>query len=290
MTTTAHPVQPAPERNGAQAYAFLQAVRRLGPGPHRFGEIIHQTGLSKSETHRRLSQLVDADLCRRPCHGQYELLTHAPAAPAADLSNPRDPSEPSAPACPPLRHPGAALPRSPLLETLLNELHQRTGLPVLLHTYAPLSGERLCAAAIGAHVPRVRRELASAPEATGILRQAPLGADAAGLAMLAHLCPDDGRLREDLRRVRREGMARTCSPLPGWSLVAVPLRRLPGTCPAPGAEPPVVGALSILHPDPVADACPTGYGLLLRAAVEGATDSGVAVAYPAADRAPVRAA
>ncbi|WP_308345533.1 helix-turn-helix domain-containing protein [Streptomyces sp. ISL-94] len=259
MITPAHPVQPTPERNGAQAYAFLQAVRGLGPGPHRFREIIHQTGLSKSEAHRRLSQLVDADLCRRPRHGQYELLTHAPAAP-------------SGPASPVLRHPGAALPRSPLLETLLNELHARTGYPVLLHTYAPLSGERLCAAATGTHTPPVRRALASAPEATGILRQAPLGADAAGLAMLAHLCPDDAQLREDLRRVRRDGMARTRSPLPGWSLVAVPLRRLPGTCAAPGAEPPVVGALSVLHPDGAAeDDRATGYGLLLRAAVESAT-------------------
>ncbi|MFD9405807.1 helix-turn-helix domain-containing protein [Streptomyces sp. NPDC059989] len=275
MITPANPVQPAPERNGSQAYAFLQAVRRLGPGPHRFREIIHQTGLSKSEAHRRLSQLVDADLCRRPCHGQYELLSHTPAAP-------------SGPASPPLRHPGTALPRSPLLEALLNELHERTGHPVLLHTYAPLSGERLCAAAIGAHTPRVRRELASAPDSIGILRQAPLGADAAGLAMLAHLCPDDAQLREDLRRVRRDGMARTCSPLPGWSLVAVPLRRLPGACAAPGAEPAVVGALSILHPDAAAGARPTGYGLLLRAAVESATAPGSWSGT--ADRAPVRAA
>ncbi|MEE1737033.1 hypothetical protein PUR49_11050 [Streptomyces sp. BE147] len=151
---------------------------------------------------------------------------------------------------------------------------------MLLHTYSPVTGERLCIAAAGTHNVHFRRELALIPGAIGRLRQAPMDSDAPGLAMLAALADHDAPLRDDLRQIRTTRAALTESPMPGWVLVSVPVRRLPGAPAVPGAEPPVVAAVSILTPDRTQGDSLVAYGRLLSTAVQAAVDTSVVIARP----------
>ncbi|MFE1781115.1 hypothetical protein ACFW9F_00610 [Streptomyces sp. NPDC059506] len=170
---------------------------------------------------------------------------------------------------------------TPLLDSarLLEGLHSRTEQAVLLHTYSPVTGERLCLAAAGVHDVRLRRELAFTPGAVDRLRRAPLDADAPGLVMLAYLAGHDASLRQDLRQIRSRQVALTDSPLPGWILVSVPVRRLPGAPAIPGAEPRVVAAVSILVPGHVAGDPLVAYGRLMRNAVQAAIETSVVIPH-----------
>ncbi|MET9109411.1 hypothetical protein [Streptomyces zhihengii] len=170
---------------------------------------------------------------------------------------------------------------TPLLDTalLLEALHSRTKQAVLLHTYSPVTGERLCIAAAGVHDVRLRRELACTPGAVDRLRRAPLDADAPGLVMLANLAGHDASLRQDLRQIRSVQVALTDSPLPGWILVSVPLRRLPGAPAIPGAEPSVVAAVSVMAPDAMEGDPLVAYGRLMRNAVQAAVETSVVIPH-----------
>jgi DNA-binding Lrp family transcriptional regulator len=234
---------------------------QLGPGPHKFRTIANRTNLEDWEVQRRLRQLLDAQLCDRPRYGYWELRPATAALTGA----------------PGLVHPSP----TPLLDVavLLQGLHQRTQQVVLLHSYSPVTSERLCIAAAGANNVRFCRELALTPKATDELRQAPLDSDAPGLAMLAQLA-GDAPLREDLRQIRSAQVAMTDSPLPGWSLVSVPVRRLPGAPAVPGAEPRVVAAVSILAPKRSEGASLVAYGRLLRNAVQAAVETSVVISRP----------
>ncbi|MFJ3658275.1 hypothetical protein ACIPPR_33830 [Streptomyces nigra] len=242
--------------------AVLHALLQLGPGAHKSSEIAARTTMQEEEVRRRLLQLFNAKVCYRPRVGYWELCP-APSA---------SPDSPS------LVHPSS----TPLLDAslLLEVLHSRTEQAVLLHTYSPITGERLCIGAAGAQDARLRRELVGAPRAVDRLRRAPLDSDAPGLVMLANLVGDEAPLRQELRQIRSARIALTEAPLPGWIMVSVPVRRLPGAPAIPGAEPRVVAAVSILAPghaqgDPV-----IAYGRLMRNAVQAAVDSSVAIAHP----------
>ncbi|MFH9677575.1 hypothetical protein ACH4L5_35660 [Streptomyces sp. NPDC017405] len=241
--------------------AVLHALLQLGPGPHKSSEITARTAMDEDEVRRRLLQLFKAKICDRPRFGYWELRP----APAASTGFPG------------LVHPGT----TPLLDTalLLDGLHSRTEQAVLLHTYSPVTGERLCIAASGAHDGRLHSELASAPRAVDRLRQAPLDTDAPGLVMLAHLAGHDTPLREDLRQIRMHQVALTQAPLAGWILVSVPVRRLPGAPVIPGAEPRVVAAVSILAPDHAHGDPLVAYGRLMRGAVKAAINSSVVTTH-----------
>ncbi|WP_157869001.1 hypothetical protein [Streptomyces atriruber] len=117
---------------------------------------------------------------------------------------------------------------------------------MLLHTHSPATGERQCIAAAGANNPALRRDLALAPGAADRLRRAPLHSDAPGLAILAGLVGHQAPLRADLHQIRAAQAAITPSPLPGWTLVSVPLNQLPGAHTASDAEPRVAAAISVL--------------------------------------------
>ncbi|MFD8902557.1 hypothetical protein [Streptomyces ardesiacus] len=218
--------------------------------------------MDEAEVRRRLLQMFKAKVCFRPRFGYWELR----------------PTPVAATGTPDLVHPST----TPLLDAalLLQDLHSRTEQAVLLHTYSPITGERLCIGAAGAHDVRLRRELASAPRAVDRLRRAPLDSDAPGLVMLAYLAGHDVPLREDLRQIRSTQVALTKAPLPGWILVSVPVRRLPGAPAVPGAEPRVVAAVSILapahtHGDPL-----VAYGRLMNSAVQTAIGSSVVISQP----------
>ncbi|MFB6985581.1 hypothetical protein [Streptomyces sp. NPDC056304] len=249
-------------KNRDRTFAVLHALLQLGPGRHQFRVIAERSGLSGTEVRRRLLQLIDAKLCNQTGHGYYEL-----SSTTTEIS--RSPN---------LVSPGTR----PLLDVarLLEELRRRTGQVVLLHTYSPVTAERVCIAAAGAHGIRFRRALALTPCAVDQLRQAPLDSDAPGLAMLANLAGQDTPLREDLRRIRSAQLATTRSPLPRWSLVSVPLKRLPGAPAIPGAEPRVVAAISILAPEQSHGAHVVAYGQLLCNAVRAAVETTVVIARP----------
>ncbi|WP_225636720.1 hypothetical protein [Streptomyces solaniscabiei] len=242
--------------------AVLHALVQLGPGAHKSRDIIARAAMDGREVQRRLLKLQQAKVCHRPRYGYWELCptTTHPAA----LSR--------------LVHPSA----THLLDAsrLLEGLHHRTQQPVLLHTYSPISGERLCIAAAGVHDVQLQRDLALLPRAVDRLRQAPLDSDAPGLVMLANLAGYDTPLCEDLRQIRADQLALTPSPLPGWVLISVPVRRLPGTPALRGAEQRVVAAVSILVPEHARGDALAAYGRLMRNAVHAATETSVVIARP----------
>ncbi|MFE5406616.1 hypothetical protein ACFQ9Z_35945 [Streptomyces sp. NPDC056580] len=242
--------------------AVLHALLQLGPGPHKSRDIAARTTMGEEEVRRRLLQLFKAKVCCRPRYGYWEIrsLTDVPTD------------------TPGLVHPST----TPLLDAalLLEDLHTRTQRAVLLHTYSPVTGERLCIAAAGVRDESLRRELAFTSGAVDRLRRAPLDCDAPGLVMLANLAGQDIPLREELRRIRSTQVALTESPLPGWLLISVPLRRLPGAPAIPGAEPCVVAAVSILTPDNTQGDPLVAYGRLMRNAVQAAIKSSVVIAHP----------
>ncbi|WP_331726119.1 hypothetical protein [Streptomyces sp. NBC_00470] len=242
--------------------AVLHALLQLGPGPHKFRTITARTAMDEREVQRRLRQLLDAQLCTRPQYGYWEIRPLPPAGP--DTAG--------------LVHPSA----TPLLDVnhLLERLHSRTQQVVLLHTYSPVTSERLCIAVAGADDVRLRRELAISPGAVDLLRQAPLDSDAPGRAMLANLAGHDVPLREDLRRIWVSQAAVSEAPLPGWMLVSVPVRRLPGAPAVPGAEPRVVAAISVMAPDYAPGAPLIAYGRLLRNEVQAAIGTSVVIPRP----------
>lgn len=242
--------------------AVLHALLQLGPGQHKARDIAARTTMDGEEVRRRLLQLYKAKVCHRPRFGYWEL--NPPTATPNDTTG--------------LVHPST----TPLLDAtlLLEGIHSRTQQPVLLHTYSPITSERLCIAAAGDDDVRLHRELAFTPAAVARLRRAPLDSDAPGLVILANLAGHDTPMREDLRQIRSANAAITESPLPGWILVSVPVRRLPGTPALPGAEPRVVAAVSILtpnhtHGDPLA-----AYGRMMRNAVQAAIETSVVIAHP----------
>ncbi|MFD5079576.1 hypothetical protein [Streptomyces sp. NPDC058371] len=242
--------------------AVLHALLQLGAGPHKSRAIAARTTMDEDEVRRRLLQLHAAQLCDRPRYGFWELRPTAAALTSA----------------PGLVQPSA----TPLLDVglLLDDLHSRTQQVVLLHSYSPVTGERLCLAAAGAYDVPFRRELALTPGAVDRLRQAPLDSDAPGLAILANLAGQDIPLREDLRQIRSAQVALTESPMPGWILVSVPVRRLPGAPAVPGAEPRVVAAVSILAPDGAQGNPLVAYGRLMRNVVRAAIGTSVVIAQP----------
>ncbi|MFF8431132.1 hypothetical protein ACF07Y_39555 [Streptomyces sp. NPDC016566] len=203
-------------------------------------------------------------MCDRPRYGYWELRPSFAAA-----------TEPSG-----LVQPGA----TPLLDAgrLLEGIHQRTQQVVLLHTHTPLTSERVCIATAGAKSVLFGQELGLTPKATEQLRQAPLDFDAPGLVMLANLAGHDSPLRGDLRQIRSAQVALTDSPLPGWILVSVPLRRLPGAPAMPGAEPRVVAAVSVLAPKQAHGAPLIAYGRMLHNAVRAAVETSVVIRRPRA--------
>ncbi|MER5615445.1 hypothetical protein [Streptomyces sp. NPDC002215] len=217
--------------------------------------------MDEDEVRRRLLHLFKARVCYRPRFGYWELRP-SPATPTDT--------------------PGLVQPSTtPLLDAtlLLDGIHSRTEQAVLLHTYSPVTGERLCIAATGTRDVRLRRELAFTPTAVDRLRRSPLDSDAPGLVMLANLAGHDAPLREDLRQIRCAQVALTESPLPGWILVSVPVRRLPGAPTVPGAEPRVVAAVSILAPNHTQGDPLIAYGRLMHNAVQAAIESSVAIGH-----------
>ncbi|MGW6795665.1 hypothetical protein [Streptomyces chartreusis] len=214
-----------------RSYHVFKTLLGMGPGPHPMRRIVEQTGLPRGVVRRRLNAMREAGLCcPTPGHpGHHELTTAVWGADGERLLH---------------ALPGVQA-RS---RRYLTALQQQTGQIVFMHGHMLLdSPVRLCVECRGDSRPDFARELAAHPTAAGRLRQAPLSADAPGLAILAHL--DDTRpLPGDLQTIRTHGHATSPSALPGWSFLSVPLHAAPATTGPEGAagSARVVGAVSLL--------------------------------------------
>jgi DNA-binding IclR family transcriptional regulator len=208
-----------------RTYGVLNAMLRLGYGPHPPKDIIAESRLPRRLVYRRLQQLIETGLIRRSpgLYGHYELtpltweyqqglsLIH-PVAGAADL---RD---------------------------LVAALHEATGEITMFHAFLSLGASRVSIAMAGESL-ALRRALVHHRDSAERIREAPLQADAPGRAILAHM-PGPRSNSPDLKLIRQTGMARSTAPLSGWTWLSVPVTSRPATDMLHG----VAGSVSLLLP------------------------------------------
>ncbi|MFJ5804256.1 IclR family transcriptional regulator [Streptomyces decoyicus] len=136
----------------------------------------------------------------------------------------------------------------------LRALHQATGQAVLLHSHTLLPPVRICIDHYCGEGSDFLQQLAAHRTAGTRLRQAPLGADAPGLVIQAHLDPAAPPQAAGLQRIRTAGYATSEAALPGWSLLSVPVHAGPaslGLWELTGTG--VAGAVSLAVPTPDLD-------------------------------------
>ncbi|MFI1621855.1 hypothetical protein ACH4VT_33595 [Streptomyces lydicus] len=233
------PLAPEPPPDVLRALQTLKALLQ-GRGPHALAQLCRRTRFGRPEVRGHLAAMEQAGLCTSQMRGHWELtvplgarsswLTHGlPGAPPGAPAGDRD---------------------------RLRDLHEATGHVVLLHSHLHLpTPVRLCVDSWRGHLDEaVTRQLDAHPSAAGRLLQAPLDEDAPGLVIQANL---DSAIRPTsvrLQRIRDLGHALTDAPLPGWSLLSVPVYTgavslgLPET-----SGPRIAGALSLMAPTPDTD-------------------------------------
>ncbi|MFF7415402.1 IclR family transcriptional regulator [Streptomyces lydicus] len=232
------PLHREPPPEALNPYKPLAAMLHRGPGPHGLSDLAARTGLPRLELRGHLAAMTKAGLCTATpgMPGYYELAMPAPADDASWLVH--------------------ALPGTPDTHAdPLRELHRSTGQPVLLHSHILLpTALRLCVDFQADEAPDFLQQMATHPNAAGRLKQARLDADAPGLVIRAHLDTFQPATAE-LQRVRTHGYAVTAAPLPGWSLLSVPVHRPPEDLGLlEYARPPIAGALSLVVRTPDLDA------------------------------------
>ncbi|MEU5239747.1 hypothetical protein ACH4UR_25165 [Streptomyces lydicus] len=211
-------------------YKPLVAMLHRGPGPHGLADLAARTGLTPLELRSHLAAMTKAGLCTATpgMHGHYELSVPTPADDAGGLVH---------------ALPGAADAHA----DPLRELHRSTGQPALMHSHILLPTPlRLCVDFHADVAPAFLQQLATHPDAAGRLKQGRLDADAPGMVIRAHLDPFEPANAE-LQQVRARGYAATAAPLPGWSLLSVPVHRAPEDLALPDyGRPLIAGALSLV--------------------------------------------
>lgn len=204
LTTCTQPSTPQPRSQ--HPYQVLTTLFTLGPGPHSLKTIADHSGLGHDVIREELSAMAGAGLCTRSATKPptYEL-----ASPTASAST-------------------WLLHALPSIETVLHlrgelrALHQETGQAVLMHSHTMLPRIRLCLDYYIGDRLDFLQQVSAHPDAAAILRQAPLTEDAPGQVIMAHLDRmSPGSL--ELRRIRQNGYAISAAPLPGWSLLSVPV-------------------------------------------------------------------
>ncbi|MFF4283189.1 hypothetical protein ACFY0Z_30955 [Streptomyces kronopolitis] len=217
------------------SYQVLATLLTLGRGPHAVQTVADHCGLSNQAVRQELNAMVDAELCTRATTmpGHYELTTPVVGTDSSWLMH--------------------ALPTvEAYTHDELRALHQNTGHVVLLHSHTLLPPVRLCLDHYKGDRTDFTQQLTAHPDAAARLRQAPLGTDAPGMVIKAHL----GTARPTsaaLQRIRTAGYATSAAPLPGWTLLSVPIRSTPsalglwelGTAGVAGAV-----SLALPTPDP----------------------------------------
>jgi DNA-binding IclR family transcriptional regulator len=191
----------------ARVFLVLQTLNALGPGLHPLRRIIDESGVTKSTAHRILRAGVEARHLVYRAPGRYGVATdvanHRPDA-SVHLNLPADSA---------LDRETTVLQRQTAQVAMAFGavmIDDTPGRLMLDHTY----GRRVDFQAEFNH---------AGADTRGALRYAPLTADAAGLAILAHL---DGAPQSHLmREIRSEGYVMTPSPLPNWRMIGVELWR-----------------------------------------------------------------
>jgi len=235
MLTTRTPEQKKSSR--AQAlYQVLATMANLGRGPHSIQALTRHTGLARPAVRHELEGMVEAGLCTvsTAMPGHYELTMRVVGTKSTWLLH--------------------ALPTvEAYTHDQLRDLHQATGQVVLLHSHTLLPPVRICVDHYHGDRGDFMEQLAAHPTADARLRQAPLGADAPGLVIKAHLDPSTPQ-HTSLQRIRTAGYAITKAALPGWSLLSVPVHASPaslGLWELTGIG--VAGAVSLAVPTPDLD-------------------------------------
>ncbi|MCZ1012080.1 helix-turn-helix domain-containing protein [Streptomyces lydicus] len=219
-------------------YRPLAAMLTRGPGPHSLPDLVERTGLPRPELRRYLTAMTQTGLCAavRGMPGHYELAARVTADDTSWLVH--------------------SLPAAPAEErNHVRELHEATGQVALMHGHVLLPVPlRIWVDVWGAEASGFLKQLTAHPDAAGRLRQAPLDIDAPGLVIRAHLDPFQPT-SDELQSVRAKGYAVTAAPLPGWSLLSVPVHHAPEQVGLPDyGRHQIAGALSLVVPTQDLDA------------------------------------
>ncbi|MGW7642206.1 hypothetical protein [Streptomyces decoyicus] len=234
LTTRTH--EPSQPRRAEHLYRVLATLASLGRGPHSLKTLTRHTGLDHPTVREQLAAMVEAGLCTASTAlpGHYELAMRVVGTESTWLLH--------------------ALPTIEAhTHDQLRALHQATGQVALLHSHTLLPPVRICVDHYCGEGNDFLQQLAAHPTADTHLRQAPLGADAPGLVIHAHLDPAAPQAAS-LQRIRTAGYAISEAALPGWSLLSVPVHAGPaslGLWELTGTG--VAGAVSLAVPTPDLD-------------------------------------
>ncbi|MET9699554.1 hypothetical protein ABZY31_21880 [Streptomyces sp. NPDC006529] len=185
------------ERVSDRTFQVLGAIRGLGDGPHALRAIVGRTTLSRSTVQRHIVSGLRNGFIRQPSHGHYAL---------AD-----EPENWTIPAHQALLAPGAS---KQSLAALSRESGHTASLHVAVLTDVPM---QMCVARQSETAdPQLPHEELGSPH--------PLDADAAGLAILAHLDLPHTDL-EQRQAIRCRGWVASAGPAAGTLMIAAPIIR-----------------------------------------------------------------
>lgn len=215
-------------------YQVLTTMVTLGPGPHSMKTIAEHSGLAREVIGEELAAMQDAGVC---VGSGDRLMSYELTGPAARVASGW------------LLHALPDVDTTLQLKEELRALHESTGQAVLMHGHTMLPPIRLCLDYFVGQRHDFLQQLSANPEAAAALRRAPLADDAPGLAIMAHLATTPPGSPQ-LRRIRQNGYATSASPLPGWSLLSVPILSTPelGMWELTGSA--VAGAVTLAVPTP----------------------------------------
>ncbi|MGW9433964.1 hypothetical protein ACWHA1_39365 [Streptomyces decoyicus] len=234
LTTRTHEQTQLPQPQ--HLYQVLATLASLGRGPHSLPTLTRHSGLDRQTVREQLAAMVEAGLCTvsAALPGRYALAMRVVGTESTWLLH--------------------ALPTVEAhTHDQLRALHQATGQVVLLHSHTLLPPVRICVDHYCGDRSNFLQQLAAHPTADTHLRQAPLGADAPGLVIQAHLDPAPPQAA-GLQRIRTAGYATSEAALPGWSLLSVPVHAGPaslGLWELTGTG--IAGAVSLAVPTPGLD-------------------------------------
>lgn len=219
-----------PSDEDLNPYKPLAAMIARGPGPHSVPDLVERTGLPRPELRLYLKAMTQTGLCAATpgMPGHFELIVPFAGDGASWLVH--------------------ALPSAPPEErNHVRELHEATGQIALMHGHVLLPVPlRILVDIWGGEASSFLKQLTTHPDAAGRLNQAALDVDAPGLVIRAHLDPFQPT-SDELQRIRASGYAVTAAPLPGWSLLSVPVHRAPEQLRLPEySRDLIAGALSLV--------------------------------------------
>jgi DNA-binding IclR family transcriptional regulator len=207
MYPTPRSMDGAPERSSDRAFRVLNAIKSLGAGTHSLQDILNESGLSRSTVQRVLRSGMREGIIMQSRHGQYSVVDFGLHATNPDANALID-GLPQADR--------GGLPDVNVVRCELSRLQENTGTVALLYSLVrdPIPSRCCIGVSTGPQT--------NLPPVLSIGNREPLGTDAPGLVILAHLgnvFPSNTRIR----RIRTEGHAVTASRAPGWELLSVPI-------------------------------------------------------------------